>query len=242
MRGALRLVSYGGGRKREENGAVRERRGGNDIFLSRFCFSTPLPLKKKKKKIGFVTLLVTDGVPGLQIFDESQQQWCLVPAAAPWPPANDPGTSRPAPLSASVLGEGEGKGEGDEERDREKASNDGESEFPVFVNAGDMLHRWSNGFFKSALHRVVLAEGRDRYSAAFFFDPPWSCRVEPIAPDSGPHPSRGAPPSFPPTTYGEYLVAKFKKTHESFEAAAGEEVEKRKKRVEEGAAAAAAKK
>lgn len=30
---------------------MRERRGGNDIFLSRFCFSTHLPLKKKKKRL-----------------------------------------------------------------------------------------------------------------------------------------------------------------------------------------------
>lgn len=193
------------------------------LGFSTSLFSFP-PSLKKTKISGFVTLLVTDGVPGLQILDESQQQWCLVPAAAPWPPANDLGTSRPAPLSASVLA------------GNEASTADDDSEFPVFVNAGDMLHRWSNGFFRSALHRVSLSESRDRYSAAFFFDPPWSCQVEPlVASSSDPDSNDKAHSLFPPTTYGEYLVAKFRETHESFEAAAGEEVEKRKKRAEEGA-------
>ena len=87
------------------------------------------------------------------------------------------------------------------------------------------------------MHRVALPEGRDRYSAAFFFDPPWSCRVEPLllaaASNSKSSENAETRPLFPATTYGDYLVAKFKKTHLSFEAAAGEEVEKRKKRVEE---------
>ena len=201
--------------------------------------------KQPPQNSGFVTLLVTDGVPGLQIFDESEQQWCLVPAAAPWPPANDPETSRrappppppPPPSTSSVLLEETATGVGNLDGEEDGL----DPEFPVFVNAGDMLHIWSNGLFRSALHRVALAEaGRDRYSAAYFFDPPWACRVEPIivAADSDSK-SPGAsvetrPPLFEATTYGEYLVAKFKKTHASFEAAAGEEVEKRRrKRVEE---------
>ena len=154
-----------------------------------------------------------------------------MPAAAQWPPGNDPSASeRPAPRSTSVLDD-----------DKEAAAGlEGSEEFPVFVNAGDMLHRWSNGLFKSALHRVSLLEGKDRYSAAFFFDPPWSCVVEPLAAvgagasapgsnsdGSAPNP---APLLFPATTYGEYLLAKFRETHASFEAAAGEEVERRRKK------------
>ena len=175
-----------------------------------------------------------------------------MPAAAPWPPANDPQTSRPAPPSTSVLaapaagdGEGEGRaGEAGEEGEGPAAAAaaaaaadlpGGDPEFPVLVNAGDMLSRWSNGSFKSVLHRVALSEaGRDRYSAAFFLDPPWACRVEPAvaAAASSPGPpggARGPRPPFPATTYGEYLVAKFEKTHLSYGAAAGAEVERRRK-------------
>ena len=96
-----------------------------------------------------------------------------------------------------------------------------------------MLHRWSNALFRSALHRVSLSESTDRYSAAFFFDPPWACRVEPLKGAAQPQNQTQTAPLFPATTYGEYLVAKFKETHASFEAAAGEEVERRKKRVDE---------
>lgn len=136
-----------------------------------------------------------------------------------------------------------GGGGKEEDQGKGPADNLDESddpEFPVFVNAGDMLHRWSNGRFRSAVHRVALAEeGRDRYSAAFFFDPPWACKVVPVVLSASPNSKSSenageARPLFPATTYGDYLVAKFKETHASFEAAAGEEVEKRKKRVEEG--------
>lgn len=213
----------------------------SEFFFLFFFFSTSTStspfhsLYKKNLSSGFATLLVTDGVPGLQIFDEAEKRWCLVPAAAPWPPANDPKTSRPAPApSTSVLAEEEG------EAMNLDADDGSSSEFPVFINAGDMIHRWSNGAFKSALHRVSLPEGRDRYSAAFFFDPPWACSVAPLASVSTTSrmsseelsPTNRPPPLFPATTYGDYLVAKFKQTHGSFEGAAGEEVEKRRKMKE----------
>ena len=35
------------------------------------------------------------------------------------------------------------------------------------MNIGDLLERWTNGRFKSTLHRVVNT-GRERYSTAFF--------------------------------------------------------------------------
>ena len=37
----------------------------------------------------------------------------------------------------------------------------------LILNVGDILHRWTNGRFKSVLHRVVNC-GRERYSTPFF--------------------------------------------------------------------------
>ena len=38
----------------------------------------------------------------------------------------------------------------------------------LIVNAGDQIHTWTNGEFRSANHRVVVSERRARYSTAFF--------------------------------------------------------------------------
>ena len=40
------------------------------------------------------------------------------------------------------------------------------------------VHRWTNGLFKSTLHRVVNATGRERYSIAYFFEPSFDTVVE----------------------------------------------------------------
>uniref|UniRef100_A0A3Q7GER1 Fe2OG dioxygenase domain-containing protein n=1 Tax=Solanum lycopersicum TaxID=4081 RepID=A0A3Q7GER1_SOLLC len=45
------------------------------------------------------------------------------------------------------------------------------------VNLGDMLERWSNGVFRSTLHRV-LANGQERFSIAYFMEPSHDCLVE----------------------------------------------------------------
>lgn len=39
------------------------------------------------------------------------------------------------------------------------------------INVGDMMGRWTNGHFKSTIHRVVNASRFDRYSAAYFLEP-----------------------------------------------------------------------
>ena len=69
------------------------------------------------------------------------------------------------------------------------------------VNAGDMLHRWTNGRFKSTPHRALPPVGRPRYAIPFFLGPHIdtiiACLPTCQAPD--------APPRFPPITYGDYL-------------------------------------
>ncbi|XP_021767991.1 2-oxoglutarate-Fe(II) type oxidoreductase-like isoform X1 [Chenopodium quinoa] len=83
---------------------------------------------------GMITLLATDGVPGLQVCRERDRQpqiWENVPHV----------------------------------------------EGAIIVNIGDITERWTNGLFRSTLHRVV-PKGRERYSAALFLDPPHDFSVE----------------------------------------------------------------
>ncbi len=47
---------------------------------------------------------------------------------------------------------------------------------PILINIGDLLEFWTNGLFRSAVHRVVFPKetrrgGEDRYSIAFFAHP-----------------------------------------------------------------------
>ena len=60
---------------------------------------------------------------------------------------------------------------------------------PVFVkedafvvNAGDFLEQFSNGYFKSSLHRVVQPEdkSKERYSSVFFTHPRSECLIYPL--------------------------------------------------------------
>ena len=69
------------------------------------------------------------------------------------------------------------------------------------VNAGDMLHRWTNGRFKSTPHRALPPVGRSRYAIPFFLGPHLDTVIACLPTCQGPE----APPRFPPITYGDYL-------------------------------------
>jgi isopenicillin N synthase-like dioxygenase len=47
------------------------------------------------------------------------------------------------------------------------------------INTGDLMERWTNGRFRSTVHRVRPNNGnRDRYSIALFVDPDAAVQVE----------------------------------------------------------------
>ncbi|CAE5959256.1 unnamed protein product [Arabidopsis arenosa] len=76
------------------------------------------------------------------------------------------------------------------------------------VNLGDMLERWSNGFFKSTLHRV-LGNGQERYSIPFFVEPNHDCLVECLPTCK----SESELPKYPPIKCSTYLAQRYKDTH-----------------------------
>nr|AFK48835.1 unknown [Medicago truncatula] len=80
----------------------------------------------------------------------------------------------------------------------------------IIVNIGDMMERWTNCLYRSTLHRV-MPTGKERYSVAFFMDPPSDCVVECFESCC----SESSPPRFPPIRSGDYLNQRFKLTYDS---------------------------
>ncbi|CAH2035377.1 unnamed protein product [Thlaspi arvense] len=76
------------------------------------------------------------------------------------------------------------------------------------VNLGDMLERWSNGFFKSTLHRV-LGNGQERYSIPFFVEPNHDCLVECLPTCK----SESNVPKYPAIKCSTYLTQRYNETH-----------------------------
>lgn len=79
------------------------------------------------------------------------------------------------------------------------------AEDALVINLGDLMEVWTNGRYRSTLHRVVGDPTRDRYSIALFFDLDWHGRIEvlPTCIDAD-HPAR-----YGTTTVGEHLLRKF---------------------------------
>lgn len=71
--------------------------------------------------------------------------------------------------------------------------------------------RWTNGYFRSTLHRVVNNIGKERYSTAFFFDPNFHAIVQCL-----PQCCKDEPAKYPPTTSGQYVLDKYAATHAGY--------------------------
>ena len=69
------------------------------------------------------------------------------------------------------------------------------------VNTGDMLHRWTNGRFRSTPHRVVPPEDQARYAIPYFFGPHLDTRITCLPTCC----SQDNPPRYPTITYDEYI-------------------------------------
>jgi isopenicillin N synthase-like dioxygenase len=80
------------------------------------------------------------------------------------------------------------------------------------VNLGDMLQVWTNGKYKSTLHRVLTSSDYERYSIPFFFDPVFETVVECLHTCT----DESNPPKYSPTTAGQHLVSKYEETHADF--------------------------
>ncbi|CAG7871118.1 unnamed protein product [Brassica rapa] len=76
------------------------------------------------------------------------------------------------------------------------------------LNLGDLLERWSNGLFKSTLHRV-LGNGQDRYSIPFFVKPSHDCLVECLPTCQ----SKNNPPKYPAIKCSTYLTQRYQESH-----------------------------
>ncbi|EXJ91407.1 hypothetical protein A1O1_04519 [Capronia coronata CBS 617.96] len=50
----------------------------------------------------------------------------------------------------------------------------------LVFNVGDMLSVWTDGQYKSSVHRVINKAPTDRYSAAFFYDGALNCPLTPL--------------------------------------------------------------
>ncbi|KAK5117528.1 hypothetical protein LTR62_004950 [Meristemomyces frigidus] len=76
------------------------------------------------------------------------------------------------------------------------------------INVADFLMRWTNGVYKSTVHRVVNRTRDERYSVPFFFSINYDQTVETlpscITPDN---PSR-----YPPVKAGEYILERLRAT------------------------------
>ena len=78
----------------------------------------------------------------------------------------------------------------------------GDDEPLLFVNAGDLTARWTNGRWRSAPHRVVNTEiARARRSLVFFTGPDDDAEISPIV-------AEGDTARFAPITAGAHLRAK----------------------------------
>ena len=80
----------------------------------------------------------------------------------------------------------------------------------VLINSGDLLERWTNGKYRSTLHRVKpMTRGRDRFSIAFFVDPDSDTEVKVL--DS--FIDADNPRKFSDVNAGDYIRGRLENSH-----------------------------
>ena len=80
----------------------------------------------------------------------------------------------------------------------------------IVINSGDMLERWTNGRYRSTLHRVKPKIGqRERFSIAMFVDPDSATPVSVL--DSRTTDDKLA--QYGPITTGEHLQERIQASH-----------------------------
>jgi isopenicillin N synthase-like dioxygenase len=72
----------------------------------------------------------------------------------------------------------------------------------IVVNVGDFLTRWTNGVYKSTVHRVVNRTAKERYSVPLFFSVNYDEKVETLPSCIG----ESASSKYPPITAGQYVL------------------------------------
>ncbi|KAK4545765.1 hypothetical protein LTR36_002719 [Oleoguttula mirabilis] len=76
------------------------------------------------------------------------------------------------------------------------------------INVADFLMRWTNGVYKSTVHRVVNRTKNERYSVPFFFSINYDQMVETLPSCISP----GNPSKYPPIRAGEYVLERLRAT------------------------------
>lgn len=77
------------------------------------------------------------------------------------------------------------------------------------VNVGDLMARWTNGYFASTLHRAINTSGRARYSIPFFYGTNADALIE-VLPSCQ---STDWPPAFEPIKASDYIRSRFNDTY-----------------------------
>jgi isopenicillin N synthase-like dioxygenase len=75
------------------------------------------------------------------------------------------------------------------------------------VNIGDMMERWTNGLWKSTLHRVIHKGSNYRVSVPFFFEPNFEAVIKPLEACVE---NTGGEARFESVKYGDHLIGKIK--------------------------------
>jgi isopenicillin N synthase-like dioxygenase len=79
------------------------------------------------------------------------------------------------------------------------------------LNLGDLIARWTNDRFRSTLHRVINASGRERYSVPFFF----TGRPEHLVECLPNCLAAGDAPKYPPTTAIGHLEEMYRRSYQA---------------------------